>query len=1267
MSNTRGLGPWVFVAAVTAAIVGPGYSRQPANTAPAPPAKAAPSNSPENVGAGSDDNLDTLDTIAASLAVDTTNDGLRRRALFSLRLLGSPGPTRTEPQRVAIGYLTALFRLPLRPIHSLAPARDAMTILTRAYADGSAPSNAAGEIGTAVRVVDEFFDRYFDSYALSDKSPTKDAVLLAKDFDQLDKSDLKVELLRVMLQSKNNIEFLITTLPDPIDSYTGWQFDPMLEAITQAVSANDYVLDRSHFPDSDKEEAGATNGTQHELEPGVVVFRRLVDRNALDELEYGNRLVLLIVHENPAAGIHVRALANAMRLVVRCRALTPDRVKPGAVSQPDPTIRILGPTFSGSSETLTRALLQVQPRLPTPYTVRVLSGSATDSRNKETIESASGSLLKATFKATVHPDDVLLPKMVNELGWVGWSRRMAVLFEANTQYGRQVGNAFWQYRFGEAGKLGLINLPFPMNISRLRTTVQTTDTAGTGLLGLPSRFRHLEMEAKGNPADLIPQFNPKTSAAYMELALAALFRTIQREDVKTVALMATDSRDKLFLAQELSRYAPDVSIFTAESDSLYIHPDYSSFLRGTMVVSTYPLQDGIQRWSSDEDQDGVWGQQFANGSAQGVYNATLALLAYDADGQPVRDDPPRLREYGFPGEGCASACRPPVWISVVGNGGIWPVRAYKADLNDEYVFPVSALTRAVPLAVFPSVSFHVLIALLAAALLTGLILQVRNGPQILAAPAGQTPDRAQAALGYLFAGLTAVLIAQAVLFGLCAMRVRVGDRTLPAVAALATTAVGLIPGVLMIARVLLAIGSALPSRAREGWSQRRSTWLGAVTAVVLAWSVWNLTTYGLGYLFAERSQVLSFLARAVDFGNGVSPAMPILFLCFAFAVWAGTEVARVRRGRVALADVAVHPVVQEMIYGNVQSLKEPWGLLNRSLISVPWSGVALVAAAGAATCIFAFNPFTSLLVTIEGPRFGRFVSITLLLVQAMLGLGLVQFGYLWYHIRRLLHLMARHPLAVAYDRVPTDLFPTTVFPRPTRLVDLQLAVTHADRVLAELNAGPGAPAPAPITTTYEREMRTTPDLHWAASQSWTGLLNAASLCASRLRLPLQSAGTGPAGSPETAVAAGNVAVAVADAVIERQAEVPAMVTALVVRDALVRLAHNLTFVITGILLVFASYTLFPFQQHTDLQVLGWIDIGIAFATILTVLVQIKRNPIIASLTTPAGAPKTTWDTDFVLKVAVFGLLPLLTLFAAQFPDVGGVILHWLEPVQKALP
>ena len=86
-------------------------------------------------------------------------------------------------------------------------------------------------------------------------------------------------MLRQVTQDRHNhIQFLIATLPDPIDSYTGWQFDPMLDAITQAVAADDYILDRSHFPDSDAEEGVAAGpGQQHEVEPGVVVFRKVID------------------------------------------------------------------------------------------------------------------------------------------------------------------------------------------------------------------------------------------------------------------------------------------------------------------------------------------------------------------------------------------------------------------------------------------------------------------------------------------------------------------------------------------------------------------------------------------------------------------------------------------------------------------------------------------------------------------------------------------------------------------------------------------------------------------------------------------------------------------------------------------------------------------------------------------------------------------------------------------------------------------------------
>ena len=73
-----------------------------------------------------------------------------------------------------------------------------------------------------------------------------------------------------------------------------------------------------------------------------------------------------------------------------------------------------------------------------------------------------------------------------------------------------------------------------MNVSRLRTTLESQDPARSATFGLPSRFRPVPMESEGNPLDQIPQFNPKTAATYMELALAGTLDTMHREHVKTV-------------------------------------------------------------------------------------------------------------------------------------------------------------------------------------------------------------------------------------------------------------------------------------------------------------------------------------------------------------------------------------------------------------------------------------------------------------------------------------------------------------------------------------------------------------------------------------------------------------------------------------------------------------------------------------------------------------------------------------------------------------
>ena len=53
----------------------------------------------------------------------------------------------------------------------------------------------------------------------------------------------------------------------------------MLDAITQAITTDDYLLDRSHFPDVDEAlepstAHAAASSHAHDIQPGVVIFRR---------------------------------------------------------------------------------------------------------------------------------------------------------------------------------------------------------------------------------------------------------------------------------------------------------------------------------------------------------------------------------------------------------------------------------------------------------------------------------------------------------------------------------------------------------------------------------------------------------------------------------------------------------------------------------------------------------------------------------------------------------------------------------------------------------------------------------------------------------------------------------------------------------------------------------------------------------------------------------------------------------------------------------
>jgi hypothetical protein len=1219
------------------------------------------------------DDVTALDLLADSLGVDISPDGLKRRTQRALRTLSTP---RTHDELTSdVRFLWAILQAVPDDTLDIGTARSSLKTFADTQQIELAAVDDTSQASTNPLPVDvsAFLTKYINAAATSDA------------FERLDSAKLRREVLRLAAKDLGiRVRFLIATLPDPVDSFTGWQFDPMLDAITQAVSASDYTLDRFYLPDAGGDLSGnqtvSAHDQAHEDQPGFLIFRKHAHHDEPATAgahekplsDTSERLVLQLVFETPTAGVHVRALAKAVRLAARWYESEQTADRCGAGNGEDVScIRILGPTFSGTVESMAHAIDMAKSALGKQQ-VWIVSGSATDPSNGMTLKTVRPERLR--YQVTVQPDDVLVHSLLDHMVRIDWSGRIAVLFEGNTQYGRQIRERVRDENASRALTTGpvfpsVLNVPFPMNISRLRREARSDQPAIDRALGMPSKFRPLSMEETGTPSDQIPSLFPATAASYLELQMSGMLQSLTREQVRTVALMATDPRDKLYLAQQISRFAPNLSMVIAESDSLYGHPDYARYLQGAIVASTYPLHAVNQRWSAARDGRNER-RQFANGSSEGIYNAALALLNYKQNGEPLvaGGETPALVEYGPPAgfEGdCVNNCAPPVWISVVGRNGLWPLRPYiPAEKTQGAVFKAktsggshvqhAGLTTASPL--FITVC-------LALPFITGLgWFRVRRARELEDIHATSTHEDARR---YILWGLASVAIAAGFMMALGVARFRL-EHTIVSGAAIALTA-GVLVAVADIARrILVASAKAKAAEARQ--VKRERTWQMRVFRSVLAaatvWGIANLGVYAWSSTMASPTDLVAYLTRAIDLGSGVSPLLPVAFLCAAGALWAAAEVGRARTPRAALTDPDVQKLVALSVHGGLDRLCPGWKYFNGPVAWAPVPFQVVAAIAVLASCL-AFDPVIRPLVSVEGPAFGRFVTAALLVLQLLIALSLGQFVHLWWSTKRLLDRMASHPWVDAYQRVPPDLFPPAVFPRAPRLVDLQRLVTEVGEQMTGLRhpALPGGPPSmqyVELSKAYEREMRKAPDTFWSKSLTWPALVGV-------VARSCQATQVVATGWTSSGLALHPAAVEQPEASPRRAEDLVAMSMAFVIRDALARLWHNLIFITGGAVLVFCSHALYPFQPQRHVAAIGWSYFALVCAAVVVVLVQIRRNPIISRLISATPDERKTWDAALVIKLAVFGLVPLLTLFAAQFPDLGAVVLRWIEPVQKALP
>lgn len=240
--------------------------------------------------------------------------------------------------------------------------------------------------------------------------------------------------------------------------------------------------------------------------------------------------------------------------------------------------------------------------------------------------------------------------------------KVALLTESDTEFGNQ--KVLSEQFKGPAGSHTAVTvMKFPFHISQVAIAYNERDRKDDRSkpeLVRPSSRLSIPFDETGNPRNVVPSLSPAMTTATDEFVLAKILETISVEDFRYIGIVATDTRDMIFLAAMIRQYCPDVQIFIASGDLLLGHPRYVSSLSGKIVATTYPLFSMAQRWDPPYQGDHRR-HLFSHQGDQGIYNATVSLLNEGEPRSPSITPTTSSRS-------STTACRSTNWTTIAGSG-----------------------------------------------------------------------------------------------------------------------------------------------------------------------------------------------------------------------------------------------------------------------------------------------------------------------------------------------------------------------------------------------------------------------------------------------------------------------------------------------------------------------------------------------------------------------------------------------------------------------
>jgi len=560
-------------------------------------------------------------------------------------------------------------------------------------------------------------------------------------FDNVGREELANEIVARTRARRGTVRAMIALLPDPVRTSASQDFDSQLDGIERAAEAAGFVLAQYWFPwdeldKSDKNQAAerrsaALKPSQNDVKvpwtprwndlPGLLVFRK-------EE----TLLAMFIVLETPTRGLRKHQFNWSLDLIsafADAEAPTEDVTVPRS-------FHILGPRYTGTARSLNQAIDGWLTRTPSERLLnartiapvflrshRFSIAPAATEINAVTIKKlpAVNCLTKVpsfpynlprpkpqtiVFRAATNPRNDVTKALTDFLDEQFGQGRIAMLVESNTSLGRALqkphpnndhnekdrknnSTTLDSYRSSEntspaaadaqSGRIEYYH--YPLHIASLRASYEKQ-----GLLGDPGgqvfhSAGRLEVAPEENErrrdvvAPATPEFSTRVDELVMVQTMTEIARQISLGHYTAVGIAGSSSLDVIFLAQLVNKYSPDAVLFTTMSDLLFTQPQTISDLRGMLIGSSYPLYAPNRRWSYPY---GAGADVFFNQeSVQAIYNATTFLLAEILEDDKDVTARTMPLEFSLPFEPFDDHPRPPIWISIVGNRGIYPIHVAK--------------------------------------------------------------------------------------------------------------------------------------------------------------------------------------------------------------------------------------------------------------------------------------------------------------------------------------------------------------------------------------------------------------------------------------------------------------------------------------------------------------------------------------------------------------------------------------------------------------